>query len=177
MVRVRLTWADGDTRILDLSADAIAFYVNQGVIVTPIVAPSPVPSPTPSQTNLMGIFFTSLSQNNFNVRVDDNTRQRLGQEAQKDGRWSTRFSGKIEGKPTQTFEQVIRIIDEVLKQFPDPPQTECPVGFHRDPFTFQCVENDPPPPEEDRNLFQSAIIGVLALGAIGGSLLDKRRKR
>ena len=36
-----------------------------------------------------------------------------------------------------------------------------------------------PPIEEDtgRNLFQSAIIGVLALGAIGGSLLDKRRKR
>ena len=34
-----------------------------------------------------------------------------------------------------------------------------------------------PPIQEDRNLFQSAIIGVLALGALGGSLLDKRRKR
>ncbi len=36
-----------------------------------------------------------------------------------------------------------------------------------------------PPIEEDtgRNLFQSAIIGVLALGALGGSLLDNKRRK
>ena len=131
------------------------------------------------QSNSLEIRFTDLPRNNFIVRVDDNTRQRLGQEAQRDGRWSTSFKG-IQNRPaTSTFEQVIRIIDEVLRQFPDPPPDQCEPGFHRDPRTFQCIPNEE---EEDtgRNLFQSAIIGVLALGAIGGSFLNdkpKRRKR
>ena len=56
----------------------------------------------------------------------------------------------------------------------------CPTGFHRDPITMQCIEDqngNGNGDEEGRNLFQSAIIGVLALGALGGSLLDKRRKK
>ncbi len=131
------------------------------------------------QSNNLGILFTDLPRNNFIVRVDDNTRQRLGQEAQRDGRWSTSFKGAQNRPATSTFEQVIRIIDETLRQFPDPKPDQCEPGFHRDPITFQCIPNEE---EEDtgRNLFQSAIIGVLALGAIGGSFLNdksKRRKR
>ncbi len=68
------------------------------------------------------------------------------------------------------------------------PDLPCPTGFHRDPITQLCTQDDTNGNGDDddmkidtgRNLFQSAIIGVLALGAIGGSLLDdkpKRRKR
>ncbi len=58
--------------------------------------------------------------------------------------------------------------------------TGCPAGMQKNPDTGLC-EPIPPEPTEEKNPFTPLIVGALALGFIGSSLLDKkqpkRRKR
>ncbi len=59
--------------------------------------------------------------------------------------------------------------------------TGCPAGMQKNPDTGMCEPIPPEPEIEEKNHFTPLIVGALALGFIGSSLLDKkqpkRRKR
>ena len=151
---------------------------NLNVVLTRTITPPIPPPPIVEQSVSFEIKFVDLPNENFSSNVNEADWERLRQEATLNGRWSTRLLARVDSPAQFTFEQVIRTIDDILAK-PLPPDG-CGQGFHRDQNGL-CVPDDDLPIDEERNLFQSAIIGVLALGALGGSLLDdkpkKRRKR
>ena len=147
----------GDVSIVRSSVGSIIQYTNEIIVtdrqsgLTLRSLTNPINVSTTINIFIDGIQSSSIKVESFVVKVTNNIPQDIG---------------------TPSISTFLTAVT--------PPPEGCPPEFHRDPQTGLCVPNDEPPIEEGRNLFQSAIIGVLALGAIGGSLLDdkpKRRKR
>ena len=201
MVRVLITWADGDTEEIDLSQAAIDFYRQQGVIIRIIDQTNVTDrdiilridsSKSGIINNFVSISYMITKGANFSEVINPITikvfegrtliHQRTvtipsGQSVLKNIKFPfsrTRLTGQLIAN-SRTGLRVAQPVDFDFQAIP--PREPSP------PFEPPIGDDDLPPIEEDtgRNLFQSAIIGVLALGVIGGSLLDdkpnKRRKR
>ena len=205
MVRVFITWQDGDTATLDIPQAAIDFYRQQGVSVTVL---DPV---NPQSRSIIRI---DTSQSGLKNNVATITLNVLVRDPQFIGKTITtnvidantglRFSGSTSNFILRDREQKVsnivwiesreRISGQVILslqgqdfsrgvnfefQSTTIPDKDCLPNFHKDENGV-CVPDLEEEEDTGRNLFQSAIIGVLALGAIGGSLLEdkpKRRKR
>ena len=156
MVRVRLTWADGRTAEVDLTADAIAFYVSIGVNVQPLGPPVGTQRrqgrvilkdgftvPFVLTDSNITILENRLVQLEIRHIIIDNPNSELG---------------------TGNVQSIIRIIEAHLMSTPDPfppiPPTQPP---------------DDMPPDEERDLFQTAIVGAIGIGLLA-SLMGGKKK-
>jgi len=127
-----------------------------------IKEPTPDPDPTPTkQSNSFEVIFLNNAGFNFSSNVSLADFERLSQEANKDIRWRIRGQ-EVNINPQFTFEQVIRTIDDILKQIeenePEP-----------DP--------DPDPMPTKGDIFQTAIVGLIGLGVVLGLTNRGDKKR
>ncbi len=129
-------------------------------------------SPSVLKSTSFEIRFTDLPNENFSTNTSRADLTRIEQEAQIDSRWSTFFLADVEIAPSFTFQQIITRIDAILAK--PPPVDGCNAGFHRDPNTGFCVPDDPPI-EEERDLFQTAIVGAIGIGLLA-SLMGGKKK-
>ena len=158
MVRVRLTWSDGDTRIVDISPEAIAFYVNQGVNVQPI-APPVGTGRRQGRVILNDGFVVNFVLTDSNLTILGSPTRKAQLEIRQiliDNPNSELGTGSVQA--------VIRAIEDHLMSTPDPfppiPPTQPP---------------DDMPPDEERNLFNTAIVGAIGIGILA-SLMGGKKK-
>ncbi len=116
------------------------------------------------------IRFTDLPNENFSSNTSFEDFNRLGQEAQGNGRWHISLRARPDTPAQFTFEQVITTIDAILAK--PLPMDGCGVGFHRDENGL-CVP-DEPEPDEERNLFNTAIIGAIGIGVLASMMGNKK---
>ena len=139
---------------------------NLNVVVTRAVIPPP-----PLQSASFEIRFTDLPNENFSSNTSFEDFNRLGQEAQQNGRWHISLRARPDTPAQFTFEQVIRTIDAILAK--PLPMDGCGEGFHRDQNGL-CVPDEDLPIDEERNLFNTAIIGAIGIGVLASMMGNKK---
>ena len=162
-----ITNVDTDLNSVFVTASS-PFGNTDDITITRAVIPPP-PPPT-QQSVSFEIKFVDLPNENFSSNVSEADFERIREEARQNGRWSSRLLARVDLPAQFTFEQVIRTIDAILAK--PLPMDGCGVGFHRDENGL-CVP-DEPEPDEERNLFNTAIIGAIGIGVLASMMGNKK---
>ena len=148
-------------RVFAINAVGESFRSNLQQATT--VAPTTV-----IQSKSLQITFTDSPGSNFSSNVSFEDFELLATEAERNSRWSLGLLAIVDTPAQFTFEQVFATITEILAGLEG-----CPPGFQKD-SSGACVPI-PPGPTQERDLFNTAIVGAVGLGILASMMGGKKK--